>query len=75
VDIILSDLFWASRPRSQYKAYVLMPTIEVSWGVKTHSDKSAEQLLQNTDQSMDIVGAAVGQKLVVTTSVCETSSH
>jgi NitT/TauT family transport system substrate-binding protein len=59
VDIILSDLFWVSRQRSQGKAYVLMPTTEASGGVKTHSDKSAEQLLQNTDQSIGILGGAV----------------
>jgi NitT/TauT family transport system substrate-binding protein len=59
VDIILSDLFWVSRPRSQGKAYVLMPKTEASGDVKTHSEKSAEQLLQNTDQSIGIVVGAV----------------
>lgn len=59
VDIILSDLFWVSRQRSQGKAYVLMPTTKASGGVYTGADKSIAQLLQNTDQSIGVAGGAV----------------
>jgi len=59
VDIILTDLFWVSRQRSQGKAYVLMPTTKASGGVYTPENISFEMLLNQTNQSLGIAGGAV----------------
>lgn len=59
VDIILTDLFWVSRQRSQGKAYVLMPTTKATGGVFTRAGTTFNDLLQKDEQSIGVAGGSV----------------
>lgn len=59
VDIIMTDLFWVSRQRSQGKPFVIMPTVKATGGVYTTKGTSLTSLMDSKTHSIGIAGGSV----------------
>ena len=59
VDIIMTDLFWVSRQRSQGKPYVLMPTVKATGGVYSATGKNLTSFFDGTQRAIGVAGGAV----------------
>lgn len=59
VDIIMTDLFWVSRQRSQGKPYVLMPTVKATGGVYTATKNTLASLFDGQQRSIGVAGGSV----------------
>lgn len=59
VDIIMTDLFWVSRQRSQGKPYVLMPTVKATGGVYTATKSTLASLFDGQQRSIGVAGGSV----------------